>query len=124
MSVGCHLAAETVSVCDNGFHLLQRVLGRAGIIALGQHTTSSADLDHVCTVLDDLAYLMLHGLDAISRAIALRVIFVRQQVVITVAAGDAKRGPTGDDARSRHHAFIDCVSQSNIGIASRAYITD
>src|SRR5436305_235993 len=75
-------------------------------------------------LLDVPAQLVLYAFDAFGCAFSFGVIFVRQKIVIAVAAGNAERRTAGIHARPRYHAFADGVAQSNICITAGPHIAD
>src|SRR5581483_4171150 len=83
-----------------------------------------ADLDHVGAVLDDFAHLVLHRLDAVGHALGLMVILEGQQVVVAVSAGDAHRRAAHQHTRAGQRAFVDYVTQGDVGIAAGANVAD
>ena len=124
MGMGCDFAPKPVSVGDDGFHLLQRVLRRLRIVALGEHPASSANLHDIGAVLDDLARLVLDSVNAICRSLRGCVALEGEQVVIAVTAGDSKRGTTHEHSRPRHKSLVDSVPQSHIAVPAGSYIAD
>ncbi len=87
--VGRNFAAQAMSVGDDGTQLFLRELRCLRIVAQREHTPGGAHLNHIGAVLDDLAHLVLHVLDAVGDAYPSGVPFVGQQVVIAMSAGDA-----------------------------------
>ena len=63
-----YLASQTVSVGDDSRQFGLRVLRVLRIVAQRKHAAGSADLDDIGAVLDDLAHLVLHVLDAVGHA--------------------------------------------------------
>ncbi len=117
-----NLAAQAVSIGDNGFHFFQCVLRGARIVALRQHAARGAYLDDIGAVLDDLADLMLHRLDAVGHSIRLGVVLKRKQIIVAMTARDAESRTAGIHARTGYQAFVDGVTQRDIREAARADI--
>ena len=95
------LRPRPVRVSDNRFHFFQRVLRCLRIISMREHAAGRANLDHVRAVLDDLAHFVLDRFDAVSHSAIGGVVFIRQQVVVAMSAGDAQRRTADQHARSR-----------------------
>ncbi len=65
---------------------------------------------------------MLDSGDTIRHAVAHRVVLKRQQIVVTVAAGDAQGWPAHQHARTRHIARVDCVAQGYVAVSGGAHV--
>ena len=106
VGVGGDLAASLVGGIGRHLKFGERVLRRAGLVALREDAARSEDLDDVDAVLDLLADGLLDLLFAISN---LEVTFLgkhcdgglrRIVVEVTVTAGDGDAGAGGDHARA------------------------
>ncbi len=117
-----HLPAEPVGVRHDRLHLLERVLRRVRVVSLREHPAGRADLDHVRAVLDDLADLVLHSLDAVRHAVSLEAKRRRQQVLVAVPARDAERRPRRDDAGADDVAVVDGVAQGDVRVVAGAQV--
>src|SRR5690606_18052488 len=105
MRVRGDLATMAVRLLDQRAQLLHGVLRCADLGALGQHAAGRTGLDQVDAVFDVAPDLAPHFPGTVSHALALRLAFERQQVVVrAVAAGDADRRAGGDDPRPIDHA--------------------
>ena len=116
MGVRRDFAAEAVRIGDDGLHLFQGELRGVRIVTLGKHSASRANLDDVGAILDDLARLVLHVLNAVGNASFGGVKLVGQQVVVAMSAGDAERRAAYQHARAGHIAGIDGIAQGNIRV--------
>ena len=67
--MGRHLAAVHMSLVDDGFHLLQRVLGLAHFRTLGKDAAGGAELDQVDAVLDVSAHRRANGPRPVGHAV-------------------------------------------------------
>src|SRR4029078_10403716 len=106
MSVRSDFATQAMSVGDGGLHLFQCVLGGLGVIAFGENSAGSADLDEVGPILDVLANFVLNLGDACGSPVADLVILKGQKVVITMAAGEADCRTTNEHVRPGHLAGV------------------
>ena len=124
VGVGGDLAAEAVSVGDDGLHLFEGVLGGLRVVALGEDAAGGSDLDEVGAVLDVFADLMLDGGDAVGYALAVDVVLVGEKVLVHVAAGDAERGAGDLHVRAGDVAGVDLVAESDVGVVVGADVAD
>src|SRR6185312_371639 len=88
------------------------------------NTARGANLDQIGAVFDDLAHLVLNLLDAVGNAIGGRVILERQEVVVTMSAGNAQGRAADQHAWTRHISRIDGIAQSNVRVSVGGYIAN
>src|SRR5262249_7528886 len=86
----CNSSAEFVSLLGDGLQFLQRVLSRSRLVAFGKDASGCHDLDHISSVLDDLADSRTRGPRAVGHAVITAVVLERQQVVVGVSTRDAQ----------------------------------
>ena len=113
-----------MSVGDDGLHLLLGILRCLRIVASGEHSASGANLHDVGAVFDDLSRLVLHSRNAVCGSLRAGVSLERQQVVVTVAAGDPQRRAAHQHSRSRYEPLVDCVTQCHIAISAGSYVAN
>src|SRR6266496_2971679 len=111
MRMGGDLAAEPVCLGNQRRHLLRAVLLEYGIVALGKDTAGGAELDHVGTVLDYLANLVLHARNAVGGSFGGVLEFRREQVAVAMAAGDAQRRSGHLHPWTNNIAIVDGIAQ-------------
>src|SRR5579885_3515713 len=87
MCVRGDFASQAMCVGDDRLHLLKRELRSLRIVSFGEHAAGCADLHHVSAVLDHLARLVLHVLDAVGHAFRNLMIGVRKKIVVAMSAG-------------------------------------
>src|SRR6266403_1531905 len=120
MRVRGDLATELVGFFGDGLHFLEGVLRRAGLVSFAEHAAGGADLDHVGAVLDGFAHFGASGPGTVGDAFRLVVIFGRQQIVVAMAARDAKRRAGSAHARTFDVAGVDGIAEGNIRVTASA----
>src|SRR5882672_1690346 len=122
--VGGDLASELVGFFRDGLHFFERVLRRAGLIAFAEHTAGGADLDDVGAVLDGFANFGAGGPGTVGDAFRLIMIFGRQQIIVAMAASDAKRRAGSAHSRTFDIAGVDGIPEGDVRVTARAHVSN
>src|SRR6266404_541547 len=118
------LAAELVGFFGDGLHFFERILRRAGLVAFAEHAAGGADLDDVRAVLHGFPDFGASGPGAVGDAFGLVMIFGREQIVVAMAARDAKRRARSAHTRALDVAGVDGVAEGNVRVTARAHVSN
>src|SRR5271163_1902201 len=124
MRVSGDFASELVSFRRDGLHLFKRILRRARLVSLAQHSARSANLDDIRTVLYDFANFRARSPRAVGNTLVFKMELVGQEVVVAVPAGDAERRSGDEHARAFDVAVVDAIAHGHVGKAAGAYVTN
>src|SRR6267142_6370065 len=118
------LATELVGFFGDGLHFFECVLGCAGLIAFTEDAAGGADLDDIGAVLGGFPDFGASGPGAIGNAFRLVVIFGREQIVVALAARDAKRRAGSAHSRTFDVAGVDGVAECDVRVTARADVSN
>src|SRR5205807_4787626 len=92
-------------LCDR-FQFIERLLWRAGLVALRHHAAGSTDLDEIRSIFHHLAYLGSRRPRPIGDTFVTMMELGRKQILIAMPASDAQRWTRNQHTRAFHIACI------------------